>query len=408
MNLMGTINKDTIIVYLRATELFSLACLLFVLPFSGMTTIKEILFFLLLLSFIVEKLLERKASDRISLPGNSLIFLIIASFLWGLIALITAIDPLYSLEEILVKMSRQYLLFFLSFFIVKEIPVSKVKWLFFSILASTALMSAYACYQFYESPFFLINRVHGFTGAFYRLSTLLVLSIPLAVTAFIFRGALNRFIFISLFVPVVFAALFFTFTRGAWIAVAVEISLLTIILSGKKVRLVFIAGLALLLVLTGLYYRSIIPQQLLSRGSEEPRIEAVKLSSEIIRKYPLTGIGYGKETFSKYYPDIYVKHAHNIFLNTAVETGLIGLALIVAILVMVLKNLMSAIRREKTYEKRLLLTGIFASFVGFMFLNLFDYMYHGWPGQMLWIFIGIGLALIRTSAQDDLKPESVS
>ena len=29
-----------------------------------------------------------------------------------------------------------------------------------------------------------------------------------------------------------------------------------------------------------------------------------------------------------------------------------------------------------------------------MSLNLFDYMYHGWPGQMAWILIGMGYALM--------------
>ncbi len=400
---MESLIKDSVIFYLRTIEFFSIACLLFVLPFSGLTTIKEILFFLLLISFAAERLAGYKEVNRISLPDKFLLLFIIASFVWALIALITAIDLSYSLNEILTKMSRQFLLFFLSFFIVKEIPIEKVRWLFFTVLASAALMSVYACYQFYQSPLFFINRVHGFTGAFYRLSTLLVLAIPLAVTAFLLRDFLKRFIFISLFVPLVFAALFFTFTRSAWIAVVAEISLLTIIFLGKKGRFLFISGLAILLVIIGLSYKSVIPQQLLSRGSEEPRIEAVKLSFEIIRKYPLTGIGYGKETFSKHYPDTYVKHAHNIFLNTAVETGLVGLALLAAILGIVLKNFLFAIRHEKTPEKRLLLSGIFASFIGFLFLNLFDYMYHGWPGQMFWMIIGIGFALIRTSTQNDLK-----
>jgi O-antigen ligase len=404
---MRAINKDTIIVYLRTAELFSMACLLFFLPFSGFATLKEILFFLLLFSFAAERLAGRKKMTRISLPWKSLLFFIIASFVWALIALTTAIDPSYSLNEIITKMSKHFLLFFLSYFIMKEMPVGNIRWLFLSILASAVLMSAYACYQFYESPLFFINRVHGFTGAFYRLSTLLVLSIPIViVTAFSFHGWIKRLSLI--FIPVLFAALFFTFTRAAWIALVAEISLLTIIFSGKKGRIIFVSGLVVLLVIIGLSYRSLIPQQLLSRGSEEPRIEAVKLSSEIIRKYPLTGIGYGKETFSKYYPDIYVKHAHNIFLNTAVETGLIGLVLLAAILGIVMKNFLLAIRREKDPEKRLLISGVFASFAGFLFLNSFDYMYHGWPGQMLWMITGIGLALISTSTQGDLRSNSLS
>jgi len=399
---MEPLIKDSVIFYLRTIEFFSIACLLFVLPFSGFTTIKEILFFLLLISFAAERLAGYKEVNRISLPDKFLLLFIIASFIWALIALITAIDPSHSLHEILTKMSRQFLLFFLSFFIVKEIPVGKVKWLFFFVLASAALMSAYACYQFYQSPLFFINRVHGFTGAFYRLSALLVLSIPLVIiTAFSFQGWLKRLSFIV--IPILFAALFFTFTRSAWIAVIVEALIFAGIFLKKYRTLSFALSAATVLIIAGLSFKSVIPHQILIHGSEEPRIEAVKLSFEIIRKYPLTGIGYGKETFSKHYPDTYVKHAHNIFLNTAVETGLVGLALLAAILGIVLKNFLFAIWHEKTPEKRLLLSGIFASFIGFLFLNLFDYMYHGWPGQMFWMIIGIGFALIGTSTQNDLK-----
>jgi O-antigen ligase len=111
------------------------------------------------------------------------------------------------------------------------------------------------------------------------------------------------------------------------------------------------------------------------------------------------GIGYGKETFSKYYPDTYVKHSHNIFINTAVETGLIGLMIFTAILSIIFKKFTHAIRDETVLERRLLLSGIFASFIGFISLNVFDYMYHGWPGQMFWMFIGIGYALIRPDSE---------
>jgi hypothetical protein len=41
-----------------------------------------------------------------------------------------------------------------------------------------------------------------------------------------------------------------------------------------------------------------------------------------------------------------------------------------------------------------MLSGIFASCAGFLFLNMFDYMYHGWPGQMFWMTIGMGHALM--------------
>gem|GEM_PF-1348612 len=383
------------IYYLRTIALFSLACLLFVLPFSGFATIKEVFFFLLIGSFPAVRLLERKNIGKTSLPNIPLHILILISFVWTLIALISAIDRPYSLVEIATKLSKQYILYVLAFFLVKDMPSEKVRWLFLPLVFSAAIMSLSACYQFYQSPEFFVNRVYGFTGAFYRLSTFLVLSIPLAIVlAFSFQGRIRGAFLVS--IPVLFAALFFTFTRGAWIAVTVEI----LILAGfffKKYRRLFIAlFITISLVVAGLSYKSVIPGQIIIHGSEKPRLEAIRLSSEIIRKYPFTGIGYGKETFSKYYPDAYVKHAHNIFLNTAVETGVIGLLLFAAIVIFLIKDFLRAARDERVPEKKLQLAGIFASLIGFLSLNLFDYMYHGWPGQMLWLIIGIGYAIINS------------
>jgi O-antigen ligase len=184
---------------------------------------------------------------------------------------VTAIDLHYSLSEIITKMSKQYLLFFFSYLIVKEVPLNKVKWLFFSILASVTIMAVYACYQFYEAPLFFTNRVQGFTGAFYRLSTFLVLSIPVVIVlAFSLRGWLKRIILVLL--PILFAALFFTFTRGAWIAAIIEILTLTVIFSTKYRKLFFLSVAAALLIVTGLSYKCN-PQKLITRGSEKPRIE---------------------------------------------------------------------------------------------------------------------------------------
>lgn len=391
-NRIGMTLRERVIPYFKKIEILCLAGLLFLLPFSGMTSMKEILFFLLLAAFIADKLSDHRNIDRTPLPNKSLHILIFISFVWAVIGLIQAIDPAYSLNEIATKMSKQYLLYFLAYLIVREIAHRKVKGLLSPFIVSAIIMSIYACYQFYQFPEFFVNRVQGFTGAFYRLSTFLVLAIPVVtVLAFASHGWLKSTLLFC--IPILFTALFFTFTRGAWIAVIIEL-LILVFLFVKKYRVPFLVStVVVFLIVVGLSYKSIISHKLITRGSEQPRIEAIKLSSEIIRKHPFVGIGYGKDTFSKYYPDIYVKHSHNIFLNTAVETGIPGLAVLIAMFGIVMKNLIRAILHETDFEKKLIISGIFASFIGFLCLNTFDYMYHGWPGQMFWMLIGIGSGL---------------
>lgn len=383
-----------IVAYFRTTEVICLSGLLFLLPFNGMTTIKEILFFLLAGAFIADRIANRAKSPISPSPDSMLHALMAVSFCWALFGLVQAIDPAYSLEEVLTKMSKQYLLYFFAYYSLREFLPGKVKGLLYPLIFSAVLMSLYACYQFYLSPDFFVNRVHGFTGAFYRLSTFLVLALPVVtVLGFSFDGWLRRIILFS--IPVSLAALFFTFTRGAWIAVMIELLILVFIFLKKYRMLILAAVLTVSLAGVVLSYKSVISPTLIKRGSEQPRIDAIVRSAEIIRSYPLTGIGYGKGTFEKYYPGIYVKHSHNLFLNTAVENGVPGLLLLLAMLGIIMKDFVRAVRTETILEKRLIISGIFASFAGFLCLNTFDYMYHGWPGQMFWMLIGIGYALIH-------------
>lgn len=312
----------------------------------------------------------------------------------------TAIDPAYSVNEITFKMSRQYLLYFLSFSLAGMLSadIENIKKLLLPVALATIIMSVYACFQFFQSPVFLQNRVTGFTGAFYRLAVFLVLSVPLIITlAFTMRTWLKWTLLIIL--PFACAALVFTSVRSAWIALFIESSILIFILF-KKHRKTFMLGItALSFIFILLAYHSE-HKHLIVHGTERPRLKALDLSLEIVRNYPLTGIGYGKKTFSKYYPDVdEVRHAHNIFMNTAVELGIIGLIIFISMLVVVGKDFITAIKREPAFDRRLILSGIFASLAGFLTLNLFDYMYHGWPGQMFWMLIGIGYALISPHAE---------
>ena len=217
--------KDTAISYLSKIELSMIAGLLFVLPFNGLTTLKEVLFFLLIGSFAAVRLGDHIRIGWVSFPSKPLNILILMSFVWALFALISAVDRSYSLYEIATKLSKQYILYFLAFFVVRDIPAEKIKWLFLPLVFSAVIMSLSACYQFYQDPQFFTNRVYGLNRAFYRLSAFLVLSVPLVIAlALSFQGWIRGAFLILILI--LFTALFFTFTRGAWIAVTVEILIL--------------------------------------------------------------------------------------------------------------------------------------------------------------------------------------
>jgi putative inorganic carbon (HCO3(-)) transporter len=383
--------------YCEKIEVLSLSGLLFFLPFTGSATVKDTFFFLLAVSVITDAILQRNSFwDRIH-KLRMLYTVMIVSFLWGFMSLLNAVDPSYSLNQVTTKMSKQYLLFFFAYFSLKTLPLETIKRIFIPFICSVLFMSLYACYQFYVFPVPFENRVTGLTGAFYRLATFLVIAAPvLLVFTALSRGWVKRVLLFGMLS--LFAALFFTFTRAAWIAVIAEMCILIVIFLKRYRRalLAFILISALTFIM--LSYKSIIPTQFILHGSEQPRLVALERSIEVIKKYPLTGIGYGKKTFSIYHPEVgEVLHAHNIFLNTAIETGIPGLLIFVLLLFIVLKDFIKGLRHAEHPQKKIILTGIFASCIGFLIINQFDFMYHGWPGQLFWMFAGIGYAIMNTS-----------
>jgi O-antigen ligase len=396
--------RSKLVNYSYRAGLISLALLIALLSFHGITTLKEILFFMVLGTFILRKVLpDRNTVLKFTPVNKHLDFFIILSFIWAAVTVLYALDPHYSFNEVTRKMTKHYLLYFLAFSVVNDIQPDRnlLRRIFLPLVIAMLVMSVYACYQFSQYPLFFYNRVSGFTGRFYRLATFLVISLPIiSVLPFYFRGRFR--VLLLLPVPVSIIALFFTSVRAAWLAVVFETLLLTVLLLKKYRKSIFLGIVIISVLFSFAAYKSQSYKNLIIHGprSEGARVEGVFRSLKIISEHPVTGIGYGKKTFSKYYPELTEpKHAHNIFLNTAVELGIPGLVFFVIIIGIILKTFVQALKRNMLGEDKLLFSGLFASIAGFLILNFFDYMYHGWPGMIFWAFVGIGHAMISQGAK---------
>jgi O-antigen ligase len=387
---------------LLSMQFFLLTGFIFILPFDSGGTIREILFYSIMAVFMIREIKNRSYISFTLLRKDKVLnILIILSIIWGFASLANAIEPDYSLKAFSNATIKLYFFYFIIFITVYEFSLKQIRWILVSIAASAIIMAVYACYQFYQSPLILLNRVDGFTGAFYRLATLLTLAFPIVVVlALSFKGWRKYVLFST--IPVLIAAVFFTFTRAAWLALLVEILLFIILFAGNRKTVLSVILIGSFLLLFGLAYKSVVPSELIVHGSEGTRVAALKLSVEIVKKNPIAGIGYGKQVFSKYYPDIKDPlHAHNIFLNKAVEMGLVGFLFFVTIMGIVVKKFAGALKMNTDPQRKLYLSGIFVVILGYLFLNMFDYMYYGWPGQMFWMLLGIGNALIFSSSLSD-------
>ena len=170
-----------------------------------------------------------------------------------------------------------------------------------------------------------------------------------------------------------FLATVLSFSRGAYLGMLLGSLFFFIILAVKffgKTGKIAIVGVALAFLLS-IFFQETIQNRLTSvfnpkEGSNTERIKNWKQAFEIVRNYPLSGIGLGNYTFyidpsSKERSSIY---AHNTFLDIAAETGILnGLLFIFLILISLSRSAIS---------KNILNLGIASGLTHFLVHSIFD------------------------------------
>ncbi|MCC7518458.1 MAG: O-antigen ligase family protein [Verrucomicrobiae bacterium] len=163
-------------------------------------------------------------------------------------------------------------------------------------------------------------QVRGFSRDNIFFSYVLLLLTPgaLWLTAH-FRG--RRFSWGPLFVLLVMA--FLNKRRGTWIAIYVEFLMLAMWM-GRRRFLAFVFGS----MLFGVAAFAVRPQWFLRDydTNRTGRIEMTRVYPALLAESPFVGVGFGKDTVVKNYWHRIYQHAHNAFVNVALEIGWPGLA----------------------------------------------------------------------------------
>lgn len=267
-------------------------------------------------------------------------------------------------------------------------------------------------------------RIGSSLGHPNMLAAFLNLLIPLAISrALISRRKVTRF-FLVAWIAFGLVLLYFTSSRGGWLGSAAMLLTMVILLAldnkeslsrlrawllSHKVQFA-IGALALLLVCS---LAVVIVNRQLNHPSHvkasNSRGYIWSVAYEMFRQDPLTGSGPGTFglSFIKAYsipPEMLLTHAHNFFLNTLAESGLLASA---PLLVLALAIAIAVYRHWRALPKgqRTVFTGLAASLTGLAVHNLFDT-----PEIIIWTNIGTAVILalifapIRTTGKAEQAP----
>jgi putative inorganic carbon (HCO3(-)) transporter len=353
------------------------------------------------------------------LPLGSLSALLLLFVAWGLVS--TGFSPFLKLSLLGYAKTLTYLIAYFCFLANLQ-SLTHLRLAAWAIILSSILISLYGLYQWqikvpplalWDDPTaeYKLTRVYSFLGNPNLLGGYLLA--PMALTVFFYFGNLGwRKWVLFLAFPLQVACLYFTYCRGAWIALAVgsAVAFLTclIIFWHLFAKSALFKGLligGLLLGLAGAVWMVLHNPALLERlkslvsggnhSSNQFRINVWQSSFKIIQEYGLTGIGMGNKVFQKIYTYYMVTgfqalSTYNVFLEVWVEMGLVGFIIFLWMLVSHAARCVWGIVQEIDYTARLFLAASLIGLIGLLAHGMVDTVFYRPSIQLLfWFFLAV-------------------
>jgi O-antigen ligase len=226
-------------------------------------------------------------------------------------------------------------------------------------------------------------RVRGFYGSPNNLALYLgrILPLTLAVTAWATGRSLRQWPYAAATL-IISAALFLTYSRGAWL-VGVPASILFLAaVRGRRALAVAVAGLAILIVIVLLVAGAGRLTSLLdaTQGTTFFRLQIWQSSWSMVRDHPVLGVGL--DNFLYFYRSHYVlptaweefnlSHPHNFVLDFWLRLGLPGLLTIGWLIVAFFRRGWHLYQHLPEGVDRLLVLGLMGGMVNFLAHGLVD------------------------------------
>ncbi len=231
----------------------------------------------------------------------------------------------------------------------------------------------------------------------------LTLLLPLAA-ALLFRGGRRRRLPVAVTGLLLVASLVYTFSRGGWVAATVALAVWVALVAPRFLCLAPLAALSIPFLPGTVRHRLASFTNLAGSHMLHYRLLIWQGVLPLIQRYPLTGLGLGAGSFVLAYPNtmlagIPAYHAHNLYLETLLETGLPGLAAFAYFFLsfyrLGLRGWAAVLRLGDP-----LTVGIAAAAVAAVSGNLFhgleeDVWYDPHINFILWAVLGLGVAALR-------------
>lgn len=327
----------------------------------------------------------------------------------GAVSLFSAVDPAYSLSELRGEILKGALIYYTAVHFLERPQHLKQIWL--ALMVGTALMTISGALLPLCGLTTIpggLDRAGSLADGYQYFATYLVIIWPFVLLApLAFCGQRRLKLALSALIPLSAFCVYLTQSRAAWLALAVQAGLVMLMLSRRRLMAL---GLSLFLCAGVIGAVLSMPafnhgedwDLLLQRpeqvgGTAGDLISLWRHAGHEIAKHPFQGIGLGRDSFMKAYPDFREQHhpllwhAHNLFVEHALHLGLQGLAALLLILAVLLVKLWPRAKPEIGDASGLFRAATVVMILGFCLRNLTDNLFVDDPALLFWLLCGLGM-----------------
>ena len=347
---------------------------------------------------------------------------ILLFLVWIVATIPFSVDPSYSLTECRKTVSKILMFYFVVNVVRNEQDVRQI---LLAFMVGVGSLSAFGIVDHVASGDSLFTRgsyAASLTSAGQWFSSYLVMAVPFAWLFFQEREERYATLYMGGFFVLIIVALFLSHTRGAWVAMFAQLTVVGLLRAPHKwQRWAIAVGLCLILILVSgslfmgfqdVLIHNVSGNSLLSFGSMNIRLNIWHVAVEQIVAQPLLGYGYGNHTFTKINEELPFKvggfpttHVHNVWLSLLYEVGLPGFTLFAFVLFLISRTaLLGWKEKGRTFVGNLGVC-VLLLVVGIVTRNMFDNMFVGSLAYLFWLLTGLYFALrLRRDVSGQASP----
>ncbi|MEI7637690.1 MAG: O-antigen ligase family protein [Syntrophus sp. (in: bacteria)] len=395
----------------------SLSVLVFVffIPFPQLTAIEEISFYLSLLAFAAYLIFQKKI-DILDTPANLPFFLFT---IWCIFGLFFAINFKNSLHDIYAHLIKYILFCYILFYFFRS--QKRMNLLTNTIISSSVIFALGLMFHYYFILGVKFNAKLGLTSYIEMptniIGTVTVFGIFLSIMPFKENKTLIMKVLSGLGMLVLTIATLATQTRGSILALFV--GLIVIVLLKINKRAILIVILVLVFFLPFMSLRTVLtPKALYNKIAMENRWNIWYSFAKMTTDYPLIGIGFGMQSYydesllnkynsripPEYRQKIPHKAPHNLIVDVAVRTGVVGLLLFGYLILTFIRIAWRLAKLGKnSFVKELSIISL-ASLAAIIIQGLTENTLSGPPALIMYTIFAIMMILWKLN--EEIKPTS--